>query len=45
VRIGQIILEAGDFEYANTGTAHAVVESDNGCVLMLISNQDDEVFV
>jgi predicted ChrR family anti-sigma factor len=45
VRIGQIILECGDFEYADTGTDHAVVQSDNGCVLMLISNQDDEVFV
>ena len=45
VRIGQIMLESGDFEYANAGTEHAVVQSDTGCVLMLISNQDDEVFV
>jgi anti-sigma factor ChrR (cupin superfamily) len=45
VRIGQILLESGDFEYANAGTEHAVVQSDSGCVLMLISNQDDEVFV
>jgi anti-sigma factor ChrR (cupin superfamily) len=45
VRIGQIMLESGDFEYANAGTDHAVVQSDTGCVLMLISNQDDEVFV
>jgi predicted ChrR family anti-sigma factor len=45
VRIGQIILESGDFEYANAGTDHAVVQSDSGCVLMLIANQSDEVFV
>lgn len=45
VRIGQIFLEPGDFEFANAGTDHAIVQSDNGCVLMIISNQHDEVFV
>jgi anti-sigma factor ChrR (cupin superfamily) len=45
VRIGQIFLEPGDFEYAQAGTDHAIVQSDSGCVLMLISNQNDEVFV
>jgi predicted ChrR family anti-sigma factor len=45
VRIGQVFLNTGDFEFANAGTNHATVESDTGCVLMLISNQRDEVFM
>lgn len=44
VRIGQVFLEPGDFEFANEGTDHAIVQSDTGCVLMIISNQQDEVF-
>jgi anti-sigma factor ChrR (cupin superfamily) len=44
VRIGQIFLQPGDFEYANTGTDHAVIQTDGGCVLMIISNQKDEIF-
>jgi quercetin dioxygenase-like cupin family protein len=44
VRIGQICLEAGDFEYANAGTEHWSVQSDTGCLLMIISNQHDEIF-
>lgn len=45
VRIGQILLEPGDFEFAVAGSNHAVVQSDSGCVLMIISHQHDEVFV
>jgi anti-sigma factor ChrR (cupin superfamily) len=44
VRLGAIRLERGDFEYAVTGTEHAFVRSDTGCVLMIISNQHDEIF-
>jgi predicted ChrR family anti-sigma factor len=44
VRIGQVFLEQGDFEFANADTEHAIVQSDNGCVLMIISNKEDEVF-
>lgn len=44
VRIGQVFLEQGDFEFANADTEHAIVQSDNGCILMIISNQQDEVF-
>jgi predicted ChrR family anti-sigma factor len=44
VRIGQVFLEQGDFEFANADTEHAIVQSDNGCILMIISNRQDEVF-
>lgn len=45
VRIGQIVLHAGDFEYANAGTQHSTIHSDSGCLLLIMSNQLDEVFV
>jgi predicted ChrR family anti-sigma factor len=44
VRIGQIGIKAGDFEFAAAGTHHPSVTTDSGCVLMIVSNQDDEVF-
>jgi anti-sigma factor ChrR (cupin superfamily) len=43
-RLGQLVLERGDFGFACAGTNHTVVESDGGCLMMLISNQNDEVF-
>ncbi|HYP13520.1 MAG TPA: cupin domain-containing protein [Bryobacteraceae bacterium] len=44
VRIGQILLGQGDFEFAKAGTEHAPIVSDQGCQLLIISNQRDEVF-
>lgn len=43
VRIGTIILHAGDFEFAQAGTEHANVETDDGCQLLIIANKHDEI--
>jgi quercetin dioxygenase-like cupin family protein len=45
VRIGAIEIEAGDFEYANAETDHGIIQSDNGCLLLIIASRHDEVFV
>lgn len=44
-RMGAISLHEGDFEYALAGTDHDVVQSDRGCLLLIISSNRDEVFV
>jgi predicted ChrR family anti-sigma factor len=44
VRIGTITMERGDFGFAAAGSNHSVIETDGGCLMVLISNQDDEVF-
>lgn len=45
VRIGAIEIEAGDFEYANAETDHGIIQSDTGCLLLIIASRHDEVFV
>ena len=45
VRIGAIEVEAGDFEYAAAQTDHGIVQSDTGCLLLIIASQNDELFV
>ncbi|HET8550788.1 MAG TPA: cupin domain-containing protein [Bryobacteraceae bacterium] len=45
VRIGSIEIEAGDFEYANAETDHGIVQSDTGCLLLIIASRHDELFV
>ena len=45
VRIGTIEIEAGDFEYATAETDHGIVQSDSGCLLLIIASRHDEVFV
>jgi quercetin dioxygenase-like cupin family protein len=44
VRIGDLLLQAGDFEKADAGTIHHVVTTDAGCLLLIIASKDDEVF-
>ncbi|HUS07181.1 MAG TPA: cupin domain-containing protein [Bryobacteraceae bacterium] len=43
VRLGEIALRSGDFEYATAGTTHGMVQTDTGCLLMIIANQKDEI--
>jgi putative transcriptional regulator len=45
VRIGAIEIEAGDFEYAAAETDHGIVQSDSGCLLLIIASKHDELFV
>ena len=42
-RIGSVTLHAGDFACAAAGTEHGVLESDDGCVLLIVSSAKDEV--
>jgi quercetin dioxygenase-like cupin family protein len=45
VRIGSIEIKAGDFEYATAETDHGMLQSDEGCLLLIVSSRHDEVFV
>lgn len=42
VRIGDIALQSGDFEFAGVGTNHGPVTTDTGCVLLLVANRHDK---
>ncbi|HYZ85646.1 MAG TPA: cupin domain-containing protein [Bryobacteraceae bacterium] len=42
VRIGNIRIGQGDFEYALANTTHDPITTDDGCVLLIISHQHDE---
>lgn len=43
VRLGEVAVEAGDFEYALAGTDHGIVQSDEGCLLLIVASQHDEI--
>lgn len=45
VRIGEIELSGGDFEYAQANTDHGIVRSEAGCLLLIVSYQHDELYV
>jgi anti-sigma factor ChrR (cupin superfamily) len=38
-RIGEVRIARGDFAYALAGSDHGIVESDEGCVLLIIESQ------
>lgn len=42
-RIGSITIRAGDFAAAAAGTVHGVLESDEGCLLLIVSSAKDEI--
>jgi quercetin dioxygenase-like cupin family protein len=44
VRIGSIEISKGDFEYAAAETDHGMLQSDTGCLLLIIASRHDEVF-
>ena len=43
VRLGDIALASGDFEFATVGTNHGVVQTDTGCLLLLVANPHDKI--
>jgi anti-sigma factor ChrR (cupin superfamily) len=43
LRVGERRLRAGDFQMALAGSIHATQATDGGCVLFIISSQDDEM--
>ena len=42
-RIGSISIRAGDYACAYAGTEHGVLVSDEGCVLLVMSSERDEI--
>lgn len=43
VRIGEIQMSSGDFEWALGGTNHDTVETDTGCLLLIMASRRDEL--
>lgn len=42
-RIGSVTIRAGDFACATAGSEHGILESDDGCVLLMVTSAKDEV--
>jgi quercetin dioxygenase-like cupin family protein len=43
VRLGGAVLYPGDFELADAQSVHGVIETDTGCLLLIIASQSDEI--
>lgn len=43
VRFGDLVLHAGDYERAEAGSGHGLIESDTGCLLLLVASSRDEI--
>lgn len=42
-RIGSVSIRAGDFAVAAAGSVHGVLESEEGCLLLIVSSAKDEI--
>ncbi len=43
LRVGNEVLHAGDYQCAHGGSEHAVQSTEKGCLLLIVSSQDDEL--
>ena len=43
VRIGDLKLQAGDYERADPDTTHGRMTTDSGCLLLIVASQHDEL--
>ena len=43
LRVGEEVLRAGDFQRAEEGSIHGVQSTESGCLLLIVSSQDDEL--
>lgn len=43
LRIGELVLHAGDYERAQAATTHPLIESRQGCLLLIIASRHDEL--
>jgi anti-sigma factor ChrR (cupin superfamily) len=43
LRVGAHLLKAGDYQKAEGGSDHGVQSTENGCLLLIVSSQDDEL--
>lgn len=41
LHVGERVLRAGDFQYADAGSLHGPQSTESGCTLLLVSSQDD----
>jgi anti-sigma factor ChrR (cupin superfamily) len=43
IKVGERVLHAGDYQVAEEGSIHGVQSTEEGCVLFIVSSQDDEL--
>lgn len=43
IRVGERVLRAGDYQVAAEDSIHGVQSTEHGCVLFIVSSQDDEL--
>jgi quercetin dioxygenase-like cupin family protein len=43
LRVGEEVLHGGDYQCAEVGSHHGVQSTERGCLLLIISSQDDEL--
>lgn len=43
LRVGSTLLRAGDYQRADSQSSHEVQSTEHGCLLLLVSSQDDEL--
>jgi anti-sigma factor ChrR (cupin superfamily) len=43
LRVGDIVLHAGDFQCAASDSVHEITRTDGGCLLLIVSSQHDEL--
>lgn len=45
LREGDLVVDAGDFQYAAAGTHHHAQHTENGCLLLIVSSLHDQIAV
>ncbi len=43
LRVGEEVLKSGDYQCAAAGSLHGIQSTERGCLLLIISSQDDEL--
>jgi anti-sigma factor ChrR (cupin superfamily) len=43
LKAGEDVLHAGDFQRAEAGSLHGIQSTEGGCLLLIVSSQDDEL--
>ncbi len=43
LRVGEHVLRTGDYQYADEKSLHGVQSTEKGCLLLIVSSQDDEL--
>jgi anti-sigma factor ChrR (cupin superfamily) len=43
LRVGEEVLRRGDYQRADEGSEHGIQWTEKGCLLLIVSSQDDEL--